>query len=84
MMSPRISEDGGRKQDAKAAEQPAGPELPPVTTLLEFVAWVVQTGQALSPKALEDWSKGRGGYLNDELSAVREAYTRVQVGWSAH
>lgn len=78
MMSPRISDDGSPSTDA--TEAPAGPKLPPITTLLEFVAWVVQTGQALSPKALEDWSKGRGGYLIDELSAVREAFTRVQVG----
>lgn len=82
-VSPRTSKDGaaenGQNADAEDADQQAGPEVPPVSTLLEFVAWVVQTGQALSRKALEDWSKGRGGYLIDELSYVREASIRVQV-----
>ena len=81
-VSPRTSKDGtteGQDADAEDADKQAGPGVPPVGTLLEFVAWVVQTGQALSPKALEDWSKGRGGYLIDELSCVREASIRVQV-----
>ena len=56
-----------------------GPEVPPVTTLLEFVAWVVLTGHAVGSKAVEDWSKGRGGYLIDELHQVKEAFVRVQV-----
>ena len=80
LTSPRNSKDDGTADQGndEATEQP-GPQVPPVSTLLEFVAWVVQTGQALNAKALEDWSKGRGGYLIDELSCVREASVRVQV-----
>lgn len=61
------------------AEEAAGPEVPPVSTLLEFVAWVVLTGHPVGTKAVEDWGKGRGGYLMDELDRVKEASIRVQV-----
>lgn len=61
------------------AEEAGGPEVPPVSTLLEFVAWVVLTGHPVGTKAVEDWGKGRGGYLMDELDRVREASIRVQV-----
>ena len=53
--------------------------MPPVSTLLEFVAWVVLTGQPVATKAVDDWSKGRGGYLMDQLDQVKEASIRVQV-----
>jgi len=80
---PKDSKDSkGNKQEASdddADSQEEGPEVPPVTTLLEFVAWVVLTQHPLGSKAVEDWSKGRGGYLIDELDQVKEAYIRVQV-----
>ena len=69
----------------KAGSSPEGkedgndPEVPPVSTLLEFVAWVVLTQHPVGTKAVEDWSKGRGGYLMDELDQVKEASIRVQV-----
>jgi len=62
-----------------ADDEEEGPEVPPVNTLLEFVAWVVLTGHPLGTKAVGDWSKGRGGYLIDELDQVKEASIRVQV-----
>lgn len=68
---------GGSSPGSEAEE--AGPEVPPVSTLLEFVAWVVLTGHPVGTKAVEDWSKGRGGYLMDELDRVKEASVRVQV-----
>ena len=57
--------------------------MPPVSTLLEFVAWVVLTGHPVGTKAVEDWGKGRGGYLMDELDQVKEASIRVQVLYSS-
>ncbi len=72
----------GDKQEAgndEADSQEECPEVPPVTTLLEFVAWVVLTQHPVGSKAVGDWSKGRGGYLIDELDQVKEAYIRVQV-----
>ena len=75
-------------KDSKADKQEAnngvtgtdeGPEVPPVSTLLEFIAWVVLTQQPVGSKAVGDWIKGRGGYLIDELDQVKEAYIRVQV-----
>lgn len=49
--SPRDSKDGSPEQtqdEEGQEEQESGPEAPPVGTLLEFVAWVVLTGQAAS------------------------------------
>jgi hypothetical protein len=51
---------------------------PAVTTLLDFVAWLVFTGVPASARSA-NWFKGRGGYLADQLLAVREASVRVQV-----
>ena len=51
---------------------------PAVTTLLEFVAWLVFTEVPASARSA-NWFKGRGGYLADQLIAVREASVRVQV-----
>jgi len=80
---PKDSRDSkGDKQEAgndEADSQEESPEVPPVTTLLEFVAWVVLTQHPVGSKAVGDWSKGRGGYLIDELDQVKEAYIRVQV-----
>ena len=76
--SPKDAKDkGGRSSESQ--EEGTGLEVPPVSTLLEFVAWVVLTGHPVGSKAVEDWSKGRGGYLMDELDQVKEAYIRVQV-----
>lgn len=55
------------------------PAATAVTTLLEFVAWVVFTELPASARCA-GWFKGRGGYLADQLDAVREASVRVQVG----
>ena len=71
--------DGKDDTPNDSEADPPGPAVPPVTTLLEFVAWVVLTGHAVGSKAVEDWSKGRGGYLIDELHQVKEAFVRVQV-----
>lgn len=70
-------EAGGSSPGSEAEEK--GADLPPVTTLLEFVAWVVLTGHPVGTKAVEDWAKRRGGYLMDELDQVKEASIRVQV-----
>lgn len=69
---------GGASSPGSEAED-KGADLPPATTLLEFVAWVVLTGHPLGTKAVEDWGKRRGGYLMDELDQVKEASIRVQV-----
>jgi hypothetical protein len=49
-----------------------------VATLLEFVAWVVFCEVPASARSA-NWFKGRGGYLADQLDAVREASIRVQA-----
>jgi hypothetical protein len=54
--------------------------VPEVVTLLEFVAWVVLGGVPASVRSA-NWFKGRGGFLADQLDAVREASVRIQV-WS--
>ena len=54
------------------------PAAAAVATLLEFVAWVVFTELPATARSAS-WFKGRGGYLADELHAVREASVRVQV-----
>ena len=77
--SPSENSKAGQETVEKASDGGDGPEVPPVTTLLEFVAWVVLTGQALCSKAVGEWSKGRGAYLLDELDQVKEASIRVQV-----
>ena len=78
---PKDSKDAKDKASSspEGKEGSNGPEVPPVSTLLEFVAWVVLTQHPLGTKAVEDWSKGRGGYLMDELDQVKEASVRVQV-----
>jgi hypothetical protein len=54
------------------------PTIPDVATLLEFVAWVVFCEVPASARSA-NWFKGRGGYLADQLDAVREASIRVQA-----
>lgn len=52
--------------------------IPQVVSLLEFVAWVVLGGVPASVRSA-NWFKGRGGFLADQLDAVREASIRIQV-----
>lgn len=52
--------------------------IPEVATLLEFVAWVVFCEVPASARSA-NWFKGRGGYLADQLDAVRDASIRVQA-----
>ncbi len=53
-------------------------EVPEVATLLEFVAWVVLCDVPATARSA-NWFKGRGGFLADQLDAVREASIRIQV-----
>ena len=76
---PKDSKGNKGRAGNEGEEDDDGPEMPPVSTLLEFVAWVVLTGHAVGSKAVGDWGKGRGGYLIDELDQVKEASIRVQV-----
>lgn len=55
------------------------PPLPAVTTLLDFVAWVVLSGLPPHASRLAGWAQGRGGFLADELSQVHKAAVRVQA-----
>lgn len=53
--------------------------LPAVSTLLDFVAWVVLGGLPTRASRLAGWAKGRGGFLADELGHVHKASVRMQV-----
>ena len=53
--------------------------LPAVTTLLDFVAWVVLSGLPPYASRLGGWVKGRGGFLADELNQVHKAAVCVQA-----
>lgn len=53
--------------------------LPAVSTLLDFVAWVVLGGLPTRASRLAGWAKGRGGFLADELGHVQKASVRMQV-----
>ena len=67
--------------NGNAAEEPSGAgvqKVPEVATLLDFVAWVVLAEVPATARSA-NWFKGRGGYLADQLDAVREASIRVQV-----
>jgi len=70
----------------KAEQADEGPEVPPLSNLLEFVAWLVLllsgeefNSQDGSNGRLLDWTNGRGGFLSDEMDAVRDASVRLQV-----
>jgi hypothetical protein len=61
-------------------------EVPPLSNLLEYVAWLVLmlsgekfNSQLGSNGRLLEWTNGRGGFLTDELDAVRDASVRLQV-----
>ncbi len=56
----------------------AGLSTTEVATLLEFVAWVVLCDVPATARSA-NWFKGRGGFLADQLDAVREASIRIQV-----
>jgi hypothetical protein len=72
--------DAGAAAAAAAGDAAAGPPLPAVGTLLDFVAWVVLGGAAFAPDArLAAWAKGRGGFLADELGHVHRASVRMQA-----
>jgi len=80
--TPRAGDAGGGGAAAAAAagDGAAGPPLPAVATLLDFVAWVVLGGAAAAPDArLAAWAKGRGGFLADELGHVHRASVRMQA-----
>lgn len=53
--------------------------LPAVSTLLDFVAWVVLGSLPTRASRLAGWAKGRGGFLADELGHVHKASVRMQV-----
>jgi hypothetical protein len=69
--------DGAHK-NGEIENGDAKSSIPEVANVLEFVAWLVGTGRAASaPQSA--WLNGRGGFLADELPAVREASIRIQV-----
>lgn len=73
----------------KEASPPKGPkpDAPPITTLLEFIAWLALqwTGEDSSEGVLKSrgsgfgWVNGRGGFLADEMESVQDASIRLQV-----
>ena len=72
---------GPRSPHSPMTPQFRQPTIPEVATLLEFVAWVVFCEVPASARSA-NWFKGRGGFLADQLDAVREASMRVQAGLS--
>ena len=73
----------GANDGAQSPRSPRSPGLQPITipevaTLLEFVAWVVFCEVPPSARSA-NWFKGRGGFLADQLEAVREASIRIQA-----
>lgn len=73
------SGSGPRSPRSPRSPQFRQPTIPEVATLLEFVAWVVFCEVPASARSA-NWFKGRGGFLADQLDAVREASIRVQAG----
>ena len=76
------ADSGGGPQSPHSPRSPQfrQPTIP-VATLLEFVAWVVFCEVPASARSA-NWFKGRGGFLADQLDAVREASMRVQASLS--
>ena len=70
---------GPRSPESPESPQFQQPTIPEVATLLDFVAWVVFCEVPASARSA-NWFKGRGGFLADQLDAVREAAIRVQAG----
>ena len=77
------ADSGGGPRSPRSPTSPhfCQPTIPEVATLLEFVAWVVFCEVPASARSA-NWFKGRGGFLADQLDAVREASMRVQAGLS--
>lgn len=63
---------------ANGEDSSAKSSVPEVANVLEFVAWLVGSGRAATAPQTA-WLNGRGGFLADELPAVREASIRIQV-----
>ena len=82
--TPSAARNGSGADDgARSPRSPRSPGLQPLTipevaTLLEFVAWVVFCEVPPSARSA-NWFKGRGGFLADQLEAVREASIRIQA-----
>ena len=71
--------NGNLSPRRSASPRPAAAQtVPEVATLLEFVAWVVLCDVPATARSA-NWFKGRGGFLADQLDAVREASIRIQV-----
>eukprot|EP00884_Botryococcus_braunii_P013189 jgi/Botrbrau1/21871/Bobra.0249s0002.1 len=64
-------------QKANGEDESGKSSVPEVTNVLEFVAWLVGSGRS-STVPQSAWLNGRGGFLADELPAVREASIRIQ------
>lgn len=65
----------GKENDASERGDKGGAAIPPVTTLLEFVAWVVWA-------ELQEGHRGknlRAGPLLQEMESLSEAALRIQV-----
>lgn len=67
----------------EAAEE--GLEVPPLSNLLEFVAWMVlqlsaeQFEEEDAKERLLHWMHAQGGFLSDEMGALRQASLKLQV-----
>ncbi len=73
------AESNGNMSPRAASPRPSvAMTVPEVATLLEFVAWVVLCDVPATARSA-NWFKGRGGFLADQLDAVREASVRIQV-----
>ena len=75
------ADDGGRSPRSPRSPRLQPLAIPEVATLLEFVAWVVFCEVPPSARSA-NWFKGRGGFLADQLEAVREASIRIQASAS--
>ena len=72
-----VADLNGNVSPRSPSPRPAA-TVPEVATLLEFVAWVVLCDVPATARSA-NWFKGRGGFLADQLDAVREASIRIQV-----
>lgn len=72
------------KSEVEASPEGDKDDVPPLGTLLEFIAWLAlqwlesQT-EGLRSKSSGLWASGRGGFLADEINAVQDASIRLQV-----
>ncbi len=72
-----IADSPGGKESEEGAGERRSSRLPPVATLLEFVAWVVWAELRDSGRST---AKLVSGPLLQELESLPEAALRVQVG----